>query len=671
MKLRKRALALCAAAALLAAMPLRAQAAEAAGKEEVVYINLLPDGTPDTVDVVNIFDLPQGGAIRDWGDYASVRNMTTTDPLTLEDGQVTGDVGPGKLYYEGRLENAAIPWDISIGYELDGMKVAPEELGGRSGQLTMHITAEKNPACAGTYFENYALQISLTLDGDRAADIQAPGATMANVGGDKQLTYTVLPGKGADITLTAQVTDFAMEPIAINGMALSLEVDVDDEELLSQVTDLTDAIAQLDEGAGTISDGTAELTAGIGQAAQGASALYFGASSLWSGASELKSGGDSVQSGAASVSAGAAEVDAGAQGLKSGLDSLSAGLSALNDQSAALTGGSAQVLAGLQSIQAGLSGGGSVDTGAINATLAGLESQADSLTATLSGMSGLSGSMTEIAALLRGVSGNLQGIINSHSEDAELKGQLEAVKTDLDAATTQYLNIVVFQLGSLQSLDVASLQAQLASAKDCLGQLSGMTASLDSLRAGVDSLTTQYATLDEAIQAYTAGVADACSGCGQLVSGASDLTAGTASLAEGAGSLASGAATLAEGISDVYDAAGTLTAGAGSLDSGVGALAEGAATLGEGAGQMKEGTAALAEGTNGMDQQVADGIDGMLADITGSGERPMSFASEKNGQVDAVQFVIRTPAIEAPAPAQEEPAPEEEPSFWEKLIALF
>ena len=670
MKLRKRALALCAAAALLAAMPLRAQAAEAAGKEEVVYINLLPDGTPDTVDVVNIFDLPQGGAIRDWGDYASVRNMTTTDPLTLEDGQVTGDVGPGKLYYEGRLENAAIPWDISIGYELDGTEVAPEELGGRSGQLTMHITAAKNPACAGTYFEDYALQISLTLDGDRAADIQAPGATMANVGGDKQLTYTVLPGKGADITLTAQVTDFAMEPIAINGVALSLEVDVDDEELLSQVTDLTDAIAQLDEGAGTISDGTAELTAGIGQAAQGASALYFGASSLWSGASELKSGGDSVQSGAASVSAGAAEVDVGAQGLKSGLDSLSAGLSALNDQSAALTGGSAQVLAGLQSIQAGLSGGGSVDTGAINATLAGLESQADSLTATLSGMSGLSGSMTEIAALLRGVSGNLQGIINSHSEDAELKGQLEAVQGSLGTVINQYATILL-QLAPLQSLDVASLQAQLASAKDCLGQLSGMTASLDALKTGVDTLTAQYVILDEAIQAYTAGVADACSGCGQLVSGASDLTAGTASLAEGAGSLASGAATLAEGISDVYDAAGTLTAGAGSLDSGVGALAEGAATLGEGAGQMKEGTAALAEGTNGMDQQVADGIDGMLADITGSGERPMSFASEKNGQVDAVQFVIRTPAIEVPAPAQEEPAPEEEPSFWEKLIALF
>ena len=668
-----KALAAALAAALALSPVLPASAAEEAprGKEEVVYINLTPDGAVDTVEVVNIFELDQPGRIVDHGPYTSVRNMTTTDPVSFDGDTVTVEAGAGRLYYEGSLPDAEIPWIFDIRYLLDGAACPADELAGRSGALEMRLTARENPRCRGGFFDRYALQIAVTLDGDKCQNIDAPGATVANVGSDKQLNFTILPGKGADITVKAQVTDFAMDAVAINGVPLALDAQVDDEELMGQITELVDAIAALDEGADTLSDGTAELAAGADTASEGASALYAGASSLQTGAGELQAGGTSVQSGAWSVSSGASEVDAGAQSLKSGLDTLGAGLTALNSQSAALNDGSSQVLAALQAIQAGLSGGESIDTGAITATLTGLESQVDSLTSMLGGMDGLSDALMGILTSLQGVSGSLKAVMDSRPDDADLQSQLGAVKTSLDAVINSYLNILVFRLAPLQSLDVTSLQTALASAKDCLGQLSGMTGSLSDLKAGVDTLTAQYATLDESIQAYTAGVAEVCGGYSALAEGAASLAEGASSLAKGAGSLYSGAASLAGGISDVYAATGALATGAGSLDSGVDALAQGAATLGEGVGQMKEGTAALAEGADGMDEKIRGQIDGMLESVTGGSGQPESFVSAKNGLVSAVQFVIRTPAIEKAAPPAQTPAPTPEPSFLEKLTDLF
>ncbi len=85
----------------------------------------------------------------------------------------------------------------------------------------------------------------------------------ANVGKNKQLTYTILPGKEEDILITADVQDFEMPSIAINGVSMSLNVEVDDEELMDQVYELLDGIKKLDDGAGDIKDGVDEVQDGV------------------------------------------------------------------------------------------------------------------------------------------------------------------------------------------------------------------------------------------------------------------------------------------------------------------------------------------------------------------------------------------------------------------------
>ena len=160
------------------------------------------------------------------------------------------------------MKNAALPWNISIRYYLDGKEYAPQDVAGKSGALEIRFSVTKNESCGGSFYDDYALQASFTLDTERCQNIVSNGATVANVGSDKQLTYTILPGKGIDTVITADVTDFEMDAAAINGVRLNLDVDVDDTDLMDKVDELVSAIGVLDDGAWELHDGTEELYLG-------------------------------------------------------------------------------------------------------------------------------------------------------------------------------------------------------------------------------------------------------------------------------------------------------------------------------------------------------------------------------------------------------------------------
>ena len=100
---------------LLLSLAVPAFAAESSSpKEEVVYINLKDDGTADNTYVVNIFEKPLKGNILDYGSYSQLRNLTTTEEIKQEGDQISLHTQAEKLYYQGSLQNAKMPWNISI-----------------------------------------------------------------------------------------------------------------------------------------------------------------------------------------------------------------------------------------------------------------------------------------------------------------------------------------------------------------------------------------------------------------------------------------------------------------------------------------------------------------------------------------------------------------------------
>ena len=63
--------------------------------------------------------------------------------------------------------------------------------------------------------------------------------------------------------------------------------------------------------------------------------------------------------------------------------------------------------------------------------------------------------------------------------------------------------------------------------------------------------------------------------------------------------------------------------------------------LHEGLSAYNEGTKKLRAGTSGIDLQINDKIDKILENISGTGDKIVSFVSDKNTNISAVQFVLK------------------------------
>lgn len=226
------------------------------GKEEVIYAVLNAQGQVDGLYAVNIFD---GGDIVDYGDYSSVHPLNTEDAIAYENGEIRFHSDAQRVYYQGNLNTRSLPWLFTLTYRLNGQPVTAEELAGKSGHVEIELDIRKNPDYSGELFRSHALQITAALDTDRCRNITVDGATQANVGTNRQLSYIVLPDTEKNIRISTDATDFEMDAISINGVRLALDIDANGTELTEQTSKITDAGVELDDGAQELLDGASEL----------------------------------------------------------------------------------------------------------------------------------------------------------------------------------------------------------------------------------------------------------------------------------------------------------------------------------------------------------------------------------------------------------------------------
>jgi hypothetical protein len=311
-------------------------------KEEVAYVNLENDGSVEKVLVVNIFELEAGESFTDYGNYKSVRNMVTSDPISMKGDEVTGQVSDAvKMFYEGDLGAAQLPWDISITYYLDGKKISADDLPGKTGSLTINLDIVPNPQVNKYFYKNYALQITASLDANKCMDIYADGATVANVGAKKQLTFTQMPNKETHIVISSNVVDFTMDAMTINGVRLTMDFDVDIDDTKKDMQDLEDGIVKLDDSVAELQEGIIKLKnsqlmleSGAGSVASGAYRLYMALSSTpYSGAAQiLYMGARNLASNEALLSEGLITLAGGAEELKDGTSELRDKTAGMSDQ---------------------------------------------------------------------------------------------------------------------------------------------------------------------------------------------------------------------------------------------------------------------------------------------------------------------------------------------------
>ena len=578
-------------------------------KEEVVYVNLTSGGSVKEMYAVNIFDDKN---ITDYGDYLSVELLNTTDNINQNGDEITFSSSADRVYYKGKMKSTIMPWNISIKYYVDGKEYAPEEAAGKSGKMEIYFKVSKNEAYDGSFYDAYALQASFILDTEIAKNITAADATLANVGNKKQLTYTILPGEGIDTVITADVTDFEMDAVSINGIPLNMNIQVKDEELMNKVDELLGGIEDIDNGAD-------ELNSGVNRLSDATR--------------------DDLQPGVNQLNDGMKDLNDGVLKIQDGLDEL-------NSKSYELTSGSAQVLSALNTINSQLNS----------------QEQKDSISQLVSGSAGIKDGITNLTGKL----GELQaGVSYAKFMDVlAAEGLSDEAISQLELSNTQIASMLESS-NPVAAGTILKNNQIIEGLKSGINQyLTTVNTNITALYQGAQSLNTEYAKLDAGIRSLAVSVQQLADGVNQLVSEYGKLDKGVNEYTEGVAKVIAGYSQIVTGTSD-------LLSGSGELRDGTAELVNSIAELYDGTSQLKDGTGEMRDETDGMDTQITDKIDEMVNGITGGNYELVSFVSEKNTNVKAVQFVIQTESVQIKEADEATPVVEEKLNFWQKVLKLF
>lgn len=621
-------------------------ATKSSEKEEVIYANLTSSGDIEKIYAVNIFEDKD---IVDYGVYDTVKNMNTMDKINYSNGKVTIQNSEDKLYYQGIMkQNTQMPWTIKVRYKLDGVEYAPSELAGKSGKLEISISIKENKNCKKNFFENYALQTVVQLDTNLCENIKSDEATMANVGGLKQLTYTILPGNEKDIKITTDVTDFEMSEIQVNGINLNLGLDKDSidtssltgelDKLKDAVNDLDDGANELNDGAKKLDDGAVTLTDGIKTIQEGLDQLNSKSSSLTSGSSEVLSALKTIQSSLNNVSTSSKDLkqlSSASTSIKSGIDSLVNGLKTVDS---------------------------SIDTYNSSLKKAGLNSASELAQKNKQAISALGITSTQRKLYSAYTSGGSQAVSAELAKLAQA-GDSEAVALykQVSAGNTDEVTQYVQAAGKLISVETL-LKADASYIEGSSKLINGIDAQMSTssgqttLMSGAVSLQTNYKKFDASIQ--------------DLVSSLNNLMANMTQLKSGINKLTDNYATLDSGIKEYTSAVNKITNGYSKVYEGALDLVSGTHSLYKGTTELTDGTGEFKGETSDLDSKVDDEVDSMIDNFAGGDFEVESFVSDKNTDVDSVQFVIKTEAIKKEEVKVEEEKTEEL-NFWQKLLNLF
>ena len=615
-------------------------------KEENVYINLKDDGSVEGIYVVNEFDAGNQTTITDYGKYSSVLNLSTNEEIKVNGDMITFNTDDnGMFYYQGNMESTKIPWNIDISYYLDDKEVQASSLAGKSGKLKIAISIKDNEDMEDTFFDNYLLQMTATFNSEKCKDIVSEQANIANVGDTKQLTYTILAGSNSEFTIEAAVTDFEMDPITINAVPMNISIDdIDVSDLKDSLIKLRDGVAKIDDGSSDLYSGSKDLSSGTKSLLDGTNSLSSGAEKLQNGSKTLKEAMDTLNSNSFSLTNGSKEVLNALNTINSALDSLNEA----SNQVQQLVEGSNKFASGMEE----LAQGNTKIYNEVNQILevvreklaqikdTNFKEEFDSITNKEDYLNAYNDAKAKLAEnpddealkMYIALFDHIIEIANKYDKNVTSAGSQAHEKIE-----EEYEKICALDDGidkqhkAIQELN----NAYKNELNPAIEKLPSLLSKLTELKTALNTLVNSYATLDSGINSYTGAYEQ-----------------------------------IVKGYQTLYSGIGDLEKGVESLNTGTKTLYDGTVSLEDGAEELNDGTSEMRDKTKNIDTEIDDKINNMLDEFKNTDYKPESFASSENGEINAVQFVMKTKGIEINNEVQEE-VKEEHLNFFQKIIRLF
>ncbi|WP_306453951.1 YhgE/Pip domain-containing protein [Bacillus sp. FJAT-45350] len=494
-----------------------------ASKDEVVYANLSANGNLEEIYVVNTLDVTKAGTIIDYGKYSSIKNLTNLSEIEQTDQTIRINASEGKFYYQGNIKDEnELPWDFSISFTLDGDEIAPEELVGKDGHVGISIDTTPNENGELAFFENYLLQVSLLLDPEIYSNIEISDGMIANVGKNKQITFTIMPEQTGELSLKADVIDFELESIEIAAIPSSMSIDTPDiDEMTDDIKTLTNAIEEINNGVAELSSGVIELNNGVSSLRNGSEQYNNGMADINNASSELVQASSSIEKALAEINNNlnvSGEMNFGElHELPNGLTQIANGL---NQTANGLTALRENYLVAYNTLQ--------------EAIIAIPDYQITETEIQELYMSG-----TNSAVIDR--------LVQTYSAAQTAKGTFSSVKTGFDA-----VDVTLKEVSSSISEMASTLSSIASDLSTSLENMDDLNA-LNQLQDGLTTLHTNYEGFHSGLVSYTEGISQLSNSYNEIHSGIVEISNGTGELKSGVAELHNGTNDLTEATNDLPD----------------------------------------------------------------------------------------------------------------------
>lgn len=455
-------------------------------KDETVYVLAGADGSVRKIIVSDWIQNALGSdAINDVTQLTGIENVKGNESYTMGgNSSCVWNAKGNDIYYQGDLDQE-LPVAVTVSYMLDGQPIAPAELAGKSGKVTIRFDYTNHQyelleidGKQEKIYVPFAMLTGLMLDNDVFTNVSVTNGKIMNDGDRTIVAGLAFPGLQESLGLdrdTLDLPDYVEITANVERFELETTVTLAVNELFNDAASTMEDNDDLD-GLGELDDKLDELTDAMDQLIDGSSRLYDGLCTLLDSSKELVAGIDQLAAGAAQLKQGAEGLSAGAAQLQAGAAALDQGLDRLAGQNDALNGGAAQVF---QSLLA-----------SANSQLAAAGVQAPELT-------------------MENYGQVLDGVIAAAGESPAAQ-QVAALKASLDSYNGFYQGLQSYTAG-------------VAQAKDGAGELN---VGVDALKNGADNLSAGAGQLYDGILTMKGNAPALIDGVTQLRDGAMELSHG-------------------------------------------------------------------------------------------------------------------------------------------------
>ncbi len=595
-----------------------------AEKNETVYVKTDANGKIRKIVVSDqLQNTGDTDTVKDHSNLTDIENVKGDESFKQSGSNLVWDNAGEDIVYQGE-SNAALPVGLSVTYELDGKKITPKKLEGKSGHLRVTYNYTNDLEQTGGRFTPFLMVTGVVLDQDHFKNVEVGSNGHFESGGQRMtvvgysvpglLDYLDIDEASADLSARLSLSNSFTFEADVEEYKTPLSGTIATNSIFSKMDsgDSIDSLDSLKSSLNTLADSSTQLVNGSAVLSSGVKELAGGASSLSSGVSKLTNGSRSLAEGTASLEKGAGQLNSGIGQMNdevgSSMPVLTNAMSQLATGAENLSSGISQAAAGAQAVSSGIGtvhesadqlaqGAASVESG-VKEVAAGAQKLAD-------GMQTAQTSAADLAKLAE----SINTIPEDQTKMQQLIGGLSKLSGSLDAGAAKQLAV-----GADEAAKGAKEVSEGAQA------LSGATGSDGKLAKGA------------------ADIASALSAQGAIGSGASQLSGGlsqasgqvtsfSGTLTSALGQLATGAGSLAKGSSAVNSGAGQLANGINTLNSKIPTLTSGVDKLSSGAEQLADGMARFDK--EGI-QKLVDYMDGDVAGLLEKANEMLSNSKKYN-----------------------------------------